>query len=75
MASVYYLFRLLTHDDVNLFAAHKRDHGAPLGDPIGDIVPCHSHGVIKVDVNSFSLRIGTFNPACHWSFHNFECDV
>jgi hypothetical protein len=26
--------------------------------PLGDIVPCHSHRVIEVDINNFMLRIG-----------------
>jgi hypothetical protein len=52
-----YLLRLLVHDDAKLIPAHERDHGSPLGDPVGDIVPRHGHRVIEVDVNNFALRI------------------
>jgi hypothetical protein len=67
---------LLADDDVNLFPAHERDHGSPLSDPVGDIVPYHSHRVIKVDINNFMLRIGALNPGCHCSLPNqFKSDT
>jgi hypothetical protein len=70
------LLRLLAHDDVNLFPAHERDHGSPLGDPVGDIVPCHSHGVIEVDINDFMLRISALDPGCHCCLPTqFESDT
>jgi hypothetical protein len=61
---------LLVHNDVNLFPAHERDHGSPLGDPVGDIVPRHSHRVIEVDINDFMLRISALNPGCHCCLRN-----
>jgi len=66
---------LLVHDDVNLFPAHERDHGSPVGDPVGNIVPCHSHRVIEVDINDFMLRVSALNPGCLEIVQRFEARV